>query len=134
MSPETVDEKETRKVKVRCTFTIVVDVPVWATEESEYNPYFDLEENHCPGTGIVGSALDAHIARHEAASTCWACALQGKNEILEIDGEPVKPRPGAPPIAGNAWFEPAVKASVSELHEPVFPTLVLAWLEPEKKP
>lgn len=93
MSPETVDqEKETRKVKVRCTFTIEVEVPIWATEEDEYNPYFDIEENHCPGTGIVGGALTRHIEKHEANSTCWACALQGTNEILEIDGEPVKPK------------------------------------------
>jgi hypothetical protein len=72
------------RVKVECRFVIEVEIDM-PIEELE----FYVEENSCPGTGRVGSALEEHMAAHEAASTCWACALQGENKILEIDGKPV---------------------------------------------
>ncbi len=66
------------KLLVECRFTIPVEVP----DGPDYDAHFDIEENHCPGTGIVGSALDAHIKAHDAASTCWACALGGECKII----------------------------------------------------
>lgn len=65
-------------IQVKCTFIIPVEVP----DDPDYPLQFDIEENHCPGTGLVGAALMEHIAKHEEASTCWACALQGECEIV----------------------------------------------------
>ncbi len=66
------------KIKVWCSYTIEVDVP----DAADYDAQFDIEENHCPGTGRVGAAFEAHKARCDAASVCWACGLDGKNEIV----------------------------------------------------
>jgi hypothetical protein len=67
-----------RTVRVRCTFEINVEVPDdWDDEQI----LFDIEENHCPGTGRVGAAVDALIAKKDV---CWACALDGTNEVLGI--------------------------------------------------
>jgi hypothetical protein len=43
---------------------------------------FMIEENGCPGTGVVWSALSDHMEAHDEAGTCWACALEGKNEVV----------------------------------------------------
>lgn len=67
------------KILVKCTFVIPVEVP----DDPDYSVHFDIEDNHCPGTGLVGSALDEIMEKHREKSTCWACALQGKNEIIE---------------------------------------------------
>lgn len=67
------------KLKVKCSFIIDVDF----SDDPELDPYFQIEENSCPGTGMVWLALKRHIEKHEQSRTCWACALQGKNEILE---------------------------------------------------
>lgn len=77
---------ERRRILVECKFEIWVDYA-----DSDNDPYFDIEDNHCPGTGLVGSAVDACMEEHEAQPTCWACALNGSNKILEIEtymGEP----------------------------------------------
>lgn len=66
------------KLRVRCTFYVDVEVP----DDPDYDPVFDLEENNCPHTGRVGAALDEVMRRCEAASTCWACTLGGKCEIV----------------------------------------------------
>lgn len=66
-------------IMVRCTFTIPVEVP----DDPDYDAGFDIDENHCPGTGRVGAALDAVMAKHAAASTCWACTLNGVCKIVE---------------------------------------------------
>lgn len=63
-------------VNVKCTFTIPVEVP------DNLDAKFEIEDNSCPGTRLVGGALSAHIEKHQAASTCWACALGGKCEII----------------------------------------------------
>ncbi len=46
--------------------------------------HFMVEENSCPGTGIVGGALRALVHQHDEASTCWACGNNGENKILSI--------------------------------------------------
>ena len=71
---------ERKRVLVECRFEIWVDMA-----DSDIDPYFDIEENHCPGTGRVGSALDECMERNDEASTCWACALNGSNKILKIE-------------------------------------------------
>lgn len=69
----------TRTIRVRCTFEIEVEVPV---ETDDYCAEFMIEENGCPGTGVVGSALDRHIDDCNAKGICWACALGGENKIV----------------------------------------------------
>jgi hypothetical protein len=66
------------KVQVQCQFTIEVDAP----DDPEYDARFDIEDNHCPGTGVVWTALSRHMDECEAAHICWACALGGKNKIV----------------------------------------------------
>ena len=67
-----------RTIKVRITLEISVEVP----GDNTYDPSFDIEENHCPGTGLVGMTLDKHIDKFRESGYCWACALNGKNEIV----------------------------------------------------
>lgn len=64
------------RVKVRCTIEVEVDIP------DEANAHFLIEENGCPATGVVGAALYRLIKNHDDESTCWACAANGKNEII----------------------------------------------------
>jgi hypothetical protein len=71
-----------RRVRVRCTFEVVVEVPdEWDAEMI----HFDIEDNHCPGTGRVGAALEDAIEGGDASGMCWACGRNGRNEILEIE-------------------------------------------------
>lgn len=67
-------------INVKVTFTVPVEVP--DTPEYKEIMVFDIEENHCPGTGLVGIAIDKLIKEHEANDTCWACAVNGENEII----------------------------------------------------
>jgi hypothetical protein len=71
-------KKETKEIKVKVTFTISIQVPA----DESYDETFDIEENHCPGTGIVGAAIDEHIKKMDEKGFCWACALYGKCEIV----------------------------------------------------
>lgn len=71
-------------INVKCTYIIQVEVS--EDEEDGYSASFDIEENHCPGTGLVGRAFEEHYKRHdtgELKAFCWACALQGTNEIVD---------------------------------------------------
>lgn len=71
-------DKPTRTVTVEVTFRIDVQVP----DDPEYDAEWDLEENHCAGTGRVGAAFDEHYRKHEAG--CWSCGLKGtKVKIVE---------------------------------------------------
>lgn len=72
---------KTKTIQVKCTFTLPVEVP----DDPDYDAHFDTEDNHCPGTGLVGSALMEHMEKHDKSSTCWACALGGKCKIIESD-------------------------------------------------
>ncbi len=75
-------------VKVRCTYVIEVDLPDdYAADEHELR--FRIEENGCPGTGVVGAEFDKVYQEGEAGSWCWACNLQGENKVIEIDGRAV---------------------------------------------
>lgn len=72
------------KVLVRCTYLVEVEL----SDEID-DPHFHIEDNGCPGTREVGAALERMIEDHENAGTCWACASQGENKIISIDGKPV---------------------------------------------
>lgn len=69
--------EKTKKILVRCTIYVPVEVP----DNPDYDMYFDIEDNHCPGTGLVGAALENLIEESNKNSTCWACP-HGKNEIV----------------------------------------------------
>lgn len=72
-------------IYVKCSFIVPVEVP--EDEEDGYDAIFDIEENHCPGTGLVGTAFDkAETEARAREGFCWACALKGKNEIVDKDG------------------------------------------------
>jgi GTP cyclohydrolase III len=45
---------------------------------------FDIEENHCPGTGRVELSLRSITKDFEDHGVCAACALGGDNKILTI--------------------------------------------------
>ena len=69
-----------KTINVKITLTLPVEVP----DTTEYDDimFFDIEENHCPGTGLVGIAFDRHLEKFKDTGMCWACALDGKNEII----------------------------------------------------
>jgi hypothetical protein len=67
-------------VRVRCSFEIDVE---FEDDTADDLIHFMVEENSCPGTSIVGSALEKLIADSDKSRICWACPT-GKNEILEI--------------------------------------------------
>ena len=70
-----------KKITVKCTIEVPIEVKDdYYTED--FTPEFDIEENHCPGTGLVGAAIDKIIEEHNKNSTCWACSLNGKCEII----------------------------------------------------
>lgn len=65
------------KLKVKCTVYVEVELP------DDADASFMIEDNGCPGTGVVGAEIMRLIEHHEESRTCWACAAQGKNEIVE---------------------------------------------------
>lgn len=84
-------------VKVRCSF--VIDVPIreswWDGEARDlWQLRWQIEENSCPGTSLVSTALWEHIDKHDAAGTCWACALGGENVV--VSSLPVEAGSAAP--------------------------------------
>lgn len=79
MSEEVKIHGPTKTIYVQCVFTIPVEVP----DDPNYDAKFDIEENHCPGTGRVGAALDHHIQTCDEKSVCWACNLGAVNKIID---------------------------------------------------
>ncbi|HTG95736.1 MAG TPA: hypothetical protein VL866_24255 [Pyrinomonadaceae bacterium] len=79
---ETKNDPKTRTIHVRCTFIIPVEVP----DDPSYDAVFDIEENHCPGTGRVGAgaAIERYIDECGEQGICWACALGEENKIVEV--------------------------------------------------
>lgn len=66
-----------KKYLVRCSYEVEIELP------DSTEPYFYIEENHCPGTGSVGLALERVMKWAEENHVCWACCLNGKNEIIK---------------------------------------------------
>lgn len=74
-----------RKVTVRCTYVIEVEVP---DDNADEKIRFDIEANGCPGTGAVGAAFDANYEECEKIDCCWACSWKvtdSKNEVIKIE-------------------------------------------------
>jgi hypothetical protein len=69
-------------MKLLIKVTLYVEVEVNEDNHPDYDAEFDIEENHCPGTGVVGAAIEAAIAKADADKMCWGCRLNGKNEIV----------------------------------------------------
>ncbi len=82
-------------IKVRCSFVIDVEVP----DDPDYDVEWDIEENHCPGTGLVGSAVEAVMNDAEGRGVCWACNLKGKNEIVRDEPKIIEVTPDRKAIA-----------------------------------
>ena len=72
------------KILVKCSFIIPIEVDDDYYDD-EHSMEFDIEENHCPGTGLVGAAFDKIYEESEKNSVCWACKLNGENEIISIE-------------------------------------------------
>lgn len=70
------------KLLVKCTLMVPVEVPDHWKEDNHY--LFALEDNGCPGTSMVGTAIDEAIASGDETGICWACNFQGTNEVVEI--------------------------------------------------
>ena len=72
------------KIKVQCTLEVDIEVPdYWDDEDGKLE--FMIEDNTCPGTGLVGTAIETAFEHGNETSICWACALKGKNKILSIE-------------------------------------------------
>lgn len=72
------------KVRVRAT----VEVEVEFEDHPNFDPIFHVEENGCPGSGAVGSAIERKIRESRQSSVCWACPW-GENKVIAINGAPV---------------------------------------------
>ncbi len=75
-------------IKVKCSYVIEVELPPdFAADLAELR--FRIEENGCPGTGVVGAEFDYQYEKAQHMAVCWACNLQGENKIVEINGKGV---------------------------------------------
>jgi hypothetical protein len=77
------------KVKVRCTLEVDLDVAryeSWPEDEREVRDLirFQIEENSCPGTGVVGAIID-RTQKECGDKICWACVLHGENTIVSLE-------------------------------------------------
>ncbi len=69
-----------KQILVECTLKVLVEVDeTRGIEQIE----FEIEENGCPGTGVVGRAIMEQIERDEEKQVCWGCNMRGKNKILK---------------------------------------------------
>lgn len=68
-----------KKIKVLCQVIVEVEL----SDEAYQRRHFIIEENGCPGTGVVGAAIDQAIADGDDTSLCWACKLSGNNMIIQ---------------------------------------------------
>lgn len=70
-----------RTIHVKCTFVVPIQVGDDYYND-EFTEEFDLVENHCPGTGLVGVAIDKLMKECDKNHVCWACSVNGKCEIV----------------------------------------------------
>ena len=70
-----------RMKTVKVLVSMLVEVQVKEGDDH----VFQIEDNGCPGTGVVGTAIERAIRSHKRASTCWACAFQGENTIVPAE-------------------------------------------------
>jgi len=70
-----------KKVRVRVTFDIDVEV-----QEGDHT-LFMIEENSCPGTGVVGAAIEKAIMEAEEGNYCWACKMPFcQLDVIDMEG------------------------------------------------
>src|ERR1041384_8004924 len=68
-------EVRRRAMKLVVKVTLFVEVEVNEGNHPDYDAEFDIEENHRPGTGVVGAAIEAAIRKADADRVCWGCQL-----------------------------------------------------------
>jgi hypothetical protein len=73
-----------KRIKVMCSFFVEVEL----TDEQYERRYFIIEDNGCPGTGIVGAAVQAAMDVDDGF--CWACRLAGQNRIVHDGSDPCR--------------------------------------------
>ncbi len=78
-----------KRVKVLCSFFVEVEM----TDDEYARRHFIIEDNGCPGTGVVGAAFEKAVEEHDEAGACWACALNGQNRIVHDGSEPCRHTP-----------------------------------------
>lgn len=66
-----------RKIKVKCT--IFIEVEYQDNDPIEFIE-FDVEENHCPGTGRFFTALKEKVEKQDEGNVCIFCP----HDLLEI--------------------------------------------------
>jgi hypothetical protein len=64
---------------------VTLDVPVEMDDLWDGDPKFYFEENGCPGTGAVGTAIENAIKAAHKGSFCWACNMNGDNKIINVE-------------------------------------------------
>lgn len=64
-----------KKVKVACVIYVEVEIG------DDVDEIFVIEENGCPGTGVVFRALLDLLEKHENSSFCVMCTNQCTNHI-----------------------------------------------------
>lgn len=75
-----------KRVLVKCVVFVEVELPDDADET------FVIEENGCPGTGVVLPALEALIEKQHLSGVCLMCAA-GSHNVVERILNPPKPHP-----------------------------------------
>ncbi len=86
-----------KRVKVRVSFDVVVELC------DDDNEVFAIEENSCPGTGLVGHEVYKLIEECWESNVCLFCSTErnGENKILEVTHVPGNP----------SWKKPVDKES-----------------------
>lgn len=73
------------KRKVRVTF----DLEVNQHDDMDEDTFrFMIEENGCPGSGIVGAAIDRLIREADSKGVCWGCNVNGSVKVLDATISP----------------------------------------------
>lgn len=69
----------------RMRYTFEMDIPI--PDDPDYDAEFDIDENHCLGTGRPGLAFDRMRDWFADRNGCWACPMV-KQEWLGVRDEP----------------------------------------------
>ncbi len=69
-----------KTIRVRVSFEMDLEL----TDEEYEMRHTLIEENGCPGTGMVGAKLEAMIEDANERHVCWACGpANGENKIIK---------------------------------------------------
>lgn len=66
------------KIRVLCQFIVELEM----TDEDYARRHFIIEDNGCPGTGVVGAKIVEMMDKSDDTGLCWACAAEGTNKIV----------------------------------------------------